>query len=342
MGAVNSCFIPRHHHDEPKEDNYSRSKFKGHRRNLSATFNLSIAEDDADTESQSFVNINTATEEELMTLPGINRPIAKNIIDYRRKIGGYRKVEDLALVSGVGAERLSRIRCDICTGSRNTPGSRDSSLHGSRVDGESVREKNGRGANAQPLVNVNTVNMFQLIKIKGVGMGLAENIVTYREKNGPFQSLDDLVKVKGIGVGILSAIRPYLCLDSSSEVPSSLTSPNSPTSPAPTPSPDPVPVQNGKAVGGEGDTKAILPAIPRHGGDDQCHPATASIENLLQLWGPLLEAPKRPSLSEPFKFRHKNRRVVRVATWNLEQCSLDKIMNPGVKEVVCMTVLENG
>lgn len=339
MGAVNSCFIPRHHHDEPKEDNYSRSKFKGHRRNLSATFNLSIVEDDIDNESQGIVNINTASEEELMTLPGINRPIAKNIIDYRRKIGGYRKVEDLALVSGVGAERLSRIRCDICIGSRNAPGSRDSSLHGSRADGESVREKNMRGVNSQPLMNVNTVNMFQLIKIKGVGMGLAENIVTYRDKNGPFRSLDDLVKVKGIGAGILSAIRPYLCLDSPPEVPSPAST-VSPTSPS-VPSPNPVPVQNGKAVSGEGDTNVVSSSTP-HPLSDYQHRSVTSIENLLQVLGPLAEVPKRPSLSEPFKFRHKNRRVVRVATWNLEQCSLDKVSNPGVKDVVCMTILENG
>ena len=339
MGAVNSCFIPRHHHDEPKENGFSRSKFKGHRRNLSATFNLSIVEDD--NESQGFVNINAATEEELMTLPGISRPIAKNIIDYRRQIGGFRKVEDLALVSGVGAERLGRIRCDISTGSRNGPGSRDSSLHGSRVDGESVRERGGGrsgggggGFNPQPLVNVNKVNMFQLIKIQGVGMGLAESIVAYRDKNGPFRSLDDLVKVKGIGAGILGAIRPYLCLGSSPDIASSAPQPTVP------PAPGPLPIQNGKAVKpGGGDAPVDLPSTPQPLGGDRAPP---SIENLLEALGPLGETPKRPPLSEPFKFRHKNRRVVRVASWNLQQCSLDKVSNPGVKDVVCMTILENG
>ncbi|XP_076448703.1 endonuclease/exonuclease/phosphatase family domain-containing protein 1-like [Babylonia areolata] len=328
MGAVNSCCIPHHTHDEPKHNGSLRgSKFKSNRRNLSATFNMATMEDD--NESTSFVNINLATEEELMTLPGISRSIAANIVDYRRQIGGFRRVEDLALVSGVGADKMSRIRCDITTGLRTTPGSRDSSLRGSRgADGESVGERNGR---KPPLINVNTANIFQLIKIKGVGMSLAENIVIYREKNGPYKSLDDLVKVKGIGAGILSAIRPYLSLDSSPE-PSAITSPRSP-------SPKPCAAQNGKVPKGSGDTS--LPPTPKHLSDYQRRSVT-SIENLLQTLGPLAEVPKRPHIAEPFKFRHKNRRVVRIASWNLEQCSLDKVSNPGVKDVVCMTILENG
>ena len=59
------------------------------------------------------VNINIATEEELMTLSGVTRPVARNIVDYRSTIGGFRRVEDLALVSGVGAARLQQIKSDI-------------------------------------------------------------------------------------------------------------------------------------------------------------------------------------------------------------------------------------
>lgn len=75
--------------------------FSPHSRNLSATFHV------LDTELRwELLNINSATEEELMTLPGVTRCIARNIVDYRQAIGGFKKVEDLALVSGVGASRL--------------------------------------------------------------------------------------------------------------------------------------------------------------------------------------------------------------------------------------------
>lgn len=48
-----------------------------------------------------------------MTLPGVTRCIARNIVDYRQAIGGFKKVEDLALVSGVGASRLQIFRSEI-------------------------------------------------------------------------------------------------------------------------------------------------------------------------------------------------------------------------------------
>lgn len=53
-----------------------------------------------------------------MTLPGITRGIARNIIDYRNVIGRFNKVEDLALVSGIGADKLDEIRPEICVSRR--------------------------------------------------------------------------------------------------------------------------------------------------------------------------------------------------------------------------------
>ena len=41
--------------------------------------------------NQERLNINTATEEELMTLPGVNRPVARSIVEYRDCIGASRR-----------------------------------------------------------------------------------------------------------------------------------------------------------------------------------------------------------------------------------------------------------
>lgn len=50
-----------------------------------------------------------------MTLPGIDRRIAQSIVDHRVVIGGrFQRTDDLALVSGIGAERLEQIRPEIC------------------------------------------------------------------------------------------------------------------------------------------------------------------------------------------------------------------------------------
>lgn len=48
-------------------------------------------------------------------------------------------------------------------------------------------------------INVNHASVEDLSKLKGVGKVKAQAIVTYRETNGRFTSLEQLLKVKGIG-----------------------------------------------------------------------------------------------------------------------------------------------
>lgn len=60
-------------------------------------------------------------------------------------------------------------------------------------------------------VNINTASKEVLMtEIKGVGEKRAEAIITYREKNGPFESVDDLANVSGIGPSILKENRESL------------------------------------------------------------------------------------------------------------------------------------
>jgi competence protein ComEA len=47
------------------------------------------------------VNINTATQEELQTLPGITAARAEAIINYRSKAGAFRRVEDVKNIEGI-------------------------------------------------------------------------------------------------------------------------------------------------------------------------------------------------------------------------------------------------
>ncbi|WP_019204055.1 ComEA family DNA-binding protein [Tsukamurella sp. 1534] len=57
-------------------------------------------------------------------------------------------------------------------------------------------------------VNINTANAAELDRLPGVGEATAAAIIEYREKNGPFASVDDLAKVSGIGDAKLARIRP--------------------------------------------------------------------------------------------------------------------------------------
>lgn len=62
------------------------------------------------TSTTSKVSINTATIEELQTLPGIGQAKAQDIIDYRNENGPFNSIEDLTKVSGIGESVFAKIK----------------------------------------------------------------------------------------------------------------------------------------------------------------------------------------------------------------------------------------
>ena len=58
----------------------------------------------------SLVNINTATQTELETLPGIGPSIALKIINYRKENGKFSNVEELKNVNGIGDNKFEAMK----------------------------------------------------------------------------------------------------------------------------------------------------------------------------------------------------------------------------------------
>lgn len=67
------------------------------------------------------VNINTATKEELTTLKGVGDKRAQEIIDYRKKNGNFKSIDDLEKVPGIGPGLMKQIRSNVTvTGKTST------------------------------------------------------------------------------------------------------------------------------------------------------------------------------------------------------------------------------
>ncbi|XP_048849378.1 LOW QUALITY PROTEIN: endonuclease/exonuclease/phosphatase family domain-containing protein 1-like [Brienomyrus brachyistius] len=282
MGGILGC-----HRSLPKDP----MDFCQNKRKFSAACNFSHI-----SVNQERLNINTATEEELMTLPGVNRMVARNIVEYRECIDGFKKVEDLALVSGVGATKLEVIKLEICVSNRRVRRStRPSSL---RKDHRSPGQYRHQHYTATPA---------QLMSIRGITEKTAKNIIVYRNVHGPFKSVDDLVKVDQMNSSLLDRIRFQVFVDRSRTQSTQHQRGTDRTSKSHS-SPTSVSLQSEDLELPPGGPPQIV----------ACGPP----------WSPA------PALRD-------GKAVVRVATWNLQCCSNEKANNPGVKEVVCMTLLEN-
>jgi competence protein ComEA len=56
------------------------------------------------------VDLNAASEQDLVAIPGIGEAMAKRIVEFRKENGPFRQVDDLLKVKGIGEKSLEKLR----------------------------------------------------------------------------------------------------------------------------------------------------------------------------------------------------------------------------------------
>lgn len=122
------------------------------------------------------LSVNIASVEDLQRVPGLDEATARNIVDYRKANGPFASIDDLTKVQGIDSkEKLDPLRKHLSA-----------------------------------KLDLNVASSDQLGKVPGVDQSLAQNIIQYREANGPFSSIDDLGRVQGIDTFKMDMIKKFV------------------------------------------------------------------------------------------------------------------------------------
>jgi competence protein ComEA len=158
----------------------------------------------------SLININTASLEELCLLHGIGPVKAKAIIDYRNVHKGYKTLEEITKVPGIGMSTFQKIRERITLGSAGPPQieSRDTGSSETTVSEPNlIADKGNHPVSPTGKVDINIAGLEDLMTLEQIGEIKAQRILEYRARYGPFRSVKDLLKIRGIGEKTLNLNR---------------------------------------------------------------------------------------------------------------------------------------
>jgi competence protein ComEA len=174
------------------------------------------------------VDLNHADRAELLQLPGVGESLAQRILDFRREQGEFRRIDDLRRVKGIGPATLEKLRPWVCItegefAAEEEAGpvpelllaraSRESAAASASSRDKKVTAQDGR-------IDINRATAEELERLPGIGKKKAQDIIAARRQR-LFATVDDLRRVKGIGPKTLEKLRPFVTVDSPTELASS-------------------------------------------------------------------------------------------------------------------------
>lgn len=171
---------------------------------------------EADALSSPTLDLNQADRVQFLQLPGIGENLAVRIEAYRAAHHGFRNVDELQQVKGIGPKLLEKLRSYVYV---ETP-ARDEE---DKPAAEPIRpipakivkaNKPAVRSKKEPLtepIDVNHATAEELRRLPGIGPTLSQRIIEKREEQ-PFRSVEDLRRVRGIGPKTLERLRPHVLI----------------------------------------------------------------------------------------------------------------------------------
>lgn len=158
------------------------------------------------------IDLNRASRAELMQLPGVGEATVARLEDYRREHDGFRSVDELRHVHGIGAATLERLRpwvfvSDESEETRTSAGKPTSAPHKPGKKETALKEP----------IDVNLARAEDLQRLPGVGPKMAQRIIDERQKK-PFKTVAELRRVAGIGPKTLEKLKPYVTVQPAERV----------------------------------------------------------------------------------------------------------------------------
>ena len=81
--------------------------------NINDKENTSMTEESSEAENDRLVNINSANLEELKKISGVGDVKAQSIIEYREKNGGFKSIDEIKNIDGIGEKTFEKIKDKI-------------------------------------------------------------------------------------------------------------------------------------------------------------------------------------------------------------------------------------
>jgi len=153
-----------------KENNYPQKKFE--------TKNF-----DKPKKSPSLIDINTADTSSLIALPGIGSKLAQRIINFRDKLGGFYKVEQVAETFGLPDSTFQKIKARLT------------------LNNATIKQ-----------LNINTATVDEMKSHPYIRYALANAILQYRTQHGNFTAVADIKKIMLVTDEMYAKLEPYITI----------------------------------------------------------------------------------------------------------------------------------